>query len=270
MTETVLLTGSAGEIGRHLRRTLRREGRRLRLLDVADQAPLEPQEAADLVTASFSDPEAIREACRGADAVVHLGGLSTGGYSWAQYLEVNVEGTRRVLEAARESGVPRVVYASSHHAVGFHPTTTGAIVPDDLYPRPDSYYGLSKVAGEALASLYHDRYGLDVICLRIGSYRPVPTDERVLWNWLSPGDCTRLVEAALAAPSPGFVVVWGVSANARRIASLDGSSAIGFVPLDDAEDYADRVAGAAPDDTGRIGGAFTAPDFDDPPYRTAT
>ena len=70
----------------------------------------------------------------------------------------------------------RVIYASSRHAVGFHPKYAGTSVPHGLCPRPDSYYGVTKVVGEALGSLYHDRYGLDVVCLRIGSYRAVPTD----------------------------------------------------------------------------------------------
>jgi uronate dehydrogenase len=78
----------------------------------------------------------MTEACEGVDAVLHLGGLSTVGYSWDEYLDVNVNGTRCVLEAARLCGVPRVVYASSHHAVGFHSNTPGRTVPDYLYSRP--------------------------------------------------------------------------------------------------------------------------------------
>ena len=264
MTQTVLITGSAGAIGRHLRTTLRRGGRHLVLLDVVEQAGLEDGEDATILHASFTDAGAMRAACAGVDAVIHLGGLSTSGYSFADYLALNIEGTRQVLEAARLGGVGRVVYASSHHAVGFHPNTPGSTVPDYLFPRPDSYYGVSKVASEALASLYHDRYGLDVICVRIGSYRTVPTDQRTLWNWLSPGDCTRLFEAALTTPSPGFRVVWGVSANTRRIASLAEAAAIGYVARDDAEDYADAVSDE-PEPWDRIGGLYSEATIDDPP-----
>ena len=80
-------------------------------------------------------------------------------------------------------------------------------------PEPDSYYAVSKVAGEALGRLYHDRHAMDVVCLRIGSFRERPSDRRSLWNWLSPDDCTRLFEAALRSPAPGFRIVWGVSAT---------------------------------------------------------
>jgi NAD(P)-dependent dehydrogenase (short-subunit alcohol dehydrogenase family) len=267
MSETILITGSAGEIGSHLRASLRREGRRLVLLDVAPQSELLEGEDAVLIEGSFTDPATIRDACRGVDAVVHLGGLSTGFNSWRGYLDVNIDGTHCVLEAMRARGVPRIVYASSHHAVGYQSSTLGHIVPDYLFPRPDSLYGVSKVACESLCSLYHDRYGIDAVCVRIGSYRKVPGDVRVLWNWLSPGDCARLFEAALSTPSPGFRVVWGVSNNSRRIASLDEAALIGYHPQDNAQDYVDEVLARASDDDsdqyGTIGGWYTAPDFDE-------
>jgi NADP-dependent aldehyde dehydrogenase len=268
VTSTVLVTGAAGAIGRHLRATLAREGRTLRLLDVAPMALAGPTEDVELVVASITDAAALAAACEGVEAVIHLGGLSTGGFAWAEYLEVNVDGTRTVLEAARRAGAGRVVIASSHHVMGRAPVDTEVALAEYDYPRPDSFYAVSKVAGEALGSLYHDRHGLDVVCLRIGSYRERPTDRRALWNWLSPGDSTRLFEAALDVPSPGFRVVWGVSANRRRIASLEEATAIGYVPLDDANDYAEEVL-ATPDASDPavrdlVGGAFAVADFDEP------
>jgi uronate dehydrogenase len=263
MTQEILITGAAGEIGSWLRRSLRQPDRHLRLLDITTQNALEPNESARLITSSITDHDAMSEACEGVDAVLHLGGLSTVGYSWDEYLDVNVNGTHCVLEAARRWGVSRVIYASSHHAVGFHPNTPGRSVPDYLFSRPDSLYGFSKAASESLCSLYHDRYGIDVICIRIGSFRTRPTDLRALWNWLSPGDCTRLFEAALSTANPGFRLVWGVSANQRGIMSLDEARAIGYVPLDDAEEFindigvgvqAGNVQGAD-----LIGGPFTLP-----------
>ena len=96
-----------------------------------------------------------------------------------------------MFEAARRAGVPRVVFASSNHAVGFHPAVDP--VPDDLPPRPDTYYGVSKVAGEALGSLFHDRYGLDVVCLRIGTcFASAPR---------TPADCRRGSRPTTAAGS---------------------------------------------------------------------
>jgi uronate dehydrogenase len=262
-SEVVLITGAAGTIGSMLRHSLARPGRHLRLLDVIAQDPLAPGEDAELIVGSFLDPAVMANACRDAAAVVHFGGLSTNEFEWDEYLEVNINGTYVVLEAARAAGVSRVIYASSNHAVGFEPIDGGSPVPDYLFPRPDSLYGVSKVASESLSSLYHDRYGLDVICLRIGSYRERPTNIRELWSWLSPRDCARLVEAAMTTPHPGFRVVWGVSANRRGVVTLDEARAIGYHPLDDAEVFADELTatshGDGRDDPPRLGGSFTSP-----------
>jgi len=267
--QKILITGSAGNIGTLLRRSLAQPGRLLRLLDVAKQPALESGENAELIVASFLDRSALEEACRDVNAVIHLGGIAAGGSTWDEYLEVNVTGTLIILEAARKAGVPRVIYASSHHAAGFLPNNTGATIPDYAFPRPDSFYGVSKVASESLCSLYHDRHGLDVICLRIGSYRERPTNQRVLWNWLSPGDCARLFEAAITTPSPGFRVVWGISANTRAVVSLDEAMSIGYAPKDNAEKYADDVAPTLDSDDpparDLLGGPFTATTFDAPP-----
>jgi uronate dehydrogenase len=259
--DVILITGAEGSIGSMLRTSLRRPGRHLRLLDVRPLSPLEPGENAELIAGSFLDPVTIGAASVGVRAIVHLGGLSHAGYSWPEYLEVNIHGTQVLAEAARRAGVERVVYASSNHAVGFVPLHEGGVVPDHEYPRPDSYYGVSKVASESLLSLYYDRYGLDAICLRIGSYRERPFDRRSLWSWLSPDDCTRLVEAALTTRNPGFRVIWGVSANSRAAVSLDEGRAIGYEPLDNAEDYASEIVDEQPT-WNDVGGPYTAPDLE--------
>jgi uronate dehydrogenase len=259
VTETLLITGAAGRIGGMLRPRLARAGRTLRLLDVA--AIDDPGEGEEVVTASVTDLDALTDACRGVDAVVHLGGIS-GEAAWSEILEVNIHGTFTVFEAARRAAVPRVVFASSNHAAGFHPAVDP--VPDDLPVRPDTFYGVAKVAGEALGSLYHDRYGLDVVCLRIGSCFEEPPDARALATWLSPGDVARLVDAALTARAPGFRVVWGVSDNTRRRFSLTGAAELGYRSADDAEAYADRDLASDPWTDAFVGGGFCGPHHDEP------
>jgi len=257
MPSTVLITGAAGRIGGYLRPRLRRPDRRLRLLDV--EQPADPGAGEEIVIGSVTDVQLIQRACRGASAVVHLAGIPTEA-EWPRILESHINGTWSVLDAARETGVPRVVLASSNHATGFSPRGDDP-VPDESYPRPDTFYGVGKVAMEALGSLYADRYGMDVVCLRIGTCAQRPADVRALSTWLSPDDAGRLVEAALTTPSPGFRVVWGVSANTRRWWSYAGGEAIGYHPVDDAEQYAaELLAGGepAPDDPTltRVGGPW--------------
>jgi NADP-dependent aldehyde dehydrogenase len=248
VTERILITGAAGRIGTALRPLLARPGRVLRLLDLNPVKPADDDRDEEIVQASFADPEAVVEACEGVDAVIHLGGKPGEG-SWEELARVNVEGTRQVLEAAVRQEVPRAVLASSIHAAGFW--TRDDLGPDGLLPagvppRPDTYYGVSKAAVEALGSLYHARYGIDVSCLRFGAYRTAPISNTDLVNWISHEDGARLVEACLAAPAPAACrVLWGLSANARSWFSLAESAAIGYLPLDDAERFVDDIPGAA-------------------------
>ncbi|MBE1492962.1 nucleoside-diphosphate-sugar epimerase [Amycolatopsis lexingtonensis] len=258
--QRVLITGSAGVVGTLMRPRLKREGRVLRLLDVAPQTASDASE--EIVTASVTDAAAMASACEGVDALIHLGGHSREN-SWEATLDVNINGTHTVLEAARSAGISRVILASSNHAVGFRRNDED--LPADSSPRPDTYYGVSKAAIEALGSLYHSRFGMDVIVIRIGSCfeTPLPLGPRGLTTWLSPDDGARLFEACLAAPSPGYRLIWGVSDNTRRIYSLAEAEALGYKSLDDAEVYADQLA-SRPAPTGAaaeyVGGPFcTAP-----------
>lgn len=258
--QRILLTGAGGVIGTFLRTRLASSTRVLRLLDrVALPAP-EPGERVQLRTASVTDLDAMREACIGIDAVIHLGGLSREA-PWADILEHNIHGTYTVLEASRRAGVGRVIFASSNHAVGYH-RNYGGPAPDYLFPQPDTYYGVSKVTGEALGSLYHDRYGLAVICVRIGTCCERPLTERMLGTWLSPDDCGRLMEAAISVSRPGFRVIWGASANTRGRYSLAEARAMGYQPRDDAEAYASEVTAADELDLTYLGGEFCSRELD--------
>lgn len=255
---TVLLTGAAGGIGTMLCERLPGYGHVLRAFD---RVPVPG--VADTVTADLADDGALRAALRGCEAVVHLAGIPVES-SFENILRTNVEGTYRLYEAARAEGVRRVVYASSNHAVGFtpRPPDGSGAVPAATPHRPDTFYGLSKCFGEDLGRLYRDRHGIETVALRIGSCYDRPPDVRSLSTWLSPGDCGRLVHAALTAPDVGHTVVYGSSANTRIWWDLSGARALGYEPADDSERYAPALVAAhgalVPGDplTSHLGGAF--------------
>ncbi|MFE9425617.1 NAD-dependent epimerase/dehydratase family protein [Kitasatospora sp. NPDC006697] len=229
----VLLTGAAGRIGSSLRELLPGYGYRLRSFDLLP-VPGDP----GAITADLLDAGALAAAMEGVDAVVHLAGIP-GEAPFADILAANIEGTYRLYDAARAAGVRRVVYGSSNHAVGFtERPAEGGSVPADTPQRPDTYYGVSKCFGENLASLYADRHGIETVSLRIGSFAPAPRSVRMLGSWLSPGDCARLVDAALSGPVSGHTVVYGISANTRAWWDLSSARALGYRPQDDAEAFA--------------------------------
>lgn len=234
---TVLLTGAAGGLGTLMRDLLPSYGYELRLLDVR---PIEGEP--DAITADLSDRAALREAVRGVDAIIHLAGISLEA-SFDKILKSNIEGTYNLYEAAREEGVPRIVFASSNHAVGYTPRPQAGdpLIPIDTPHRPDTFYGLSKSFGEDLAQLYWDKHGLETVSVRIGSCFPEPSSVRMLSIWMSPADGARLFHAALTAEDVQHTVVYGSSANTRLWWDLSTARALGYEPQDDSEPYAEKI-----------------------------
>ena len=228
----LLLTGAAGGLGRELRPRLRRLARTLRLSDVAEMAPAGPGE--EVMTAVLQDAAAVDRIVAGSEAVVHLGGISTEG-PFAPILEANIVGVWHLYEAARRHGVRRVVFASSNHVTGFY-RQDETIRPTDPM-RPDGHYGLSKAFGENVARFYFDRYGIESVCLRIGSSFAEPRDRRMLATWLSYDDLERLVVASLTAPVVGCSIVYGVSDNTATWWDNTSASHLGFRPQDSSERF---------------------------------
>jgi uronate dehydrogenase len=231
----VLITGAGGVIGTALREGLAGQYD-LRLCDIR---PLgETRAGEEHVVADLVDPEAAIAAARGVDAVVHLAGIPREN-TWDKILPNNIAATYNLFEAARLAGAKRIVFASSNHVIGYYRADRD--VGTDVMPRPDSRYGVSKVFGEALGRLYADKHGMSVICLRIGSFRAAPENERQLATWISPRDMVELTIRSLEAAGVHFAVFYGVSANTRRRWRDDAATAIGFQPRDNAEAYAARL-----------------------------
>jgi L-arabinose 1-dehydrogenase [NAD(P)+] len=246
----IAITGASGNVGRQ----------------VIDAFPDEElslfshSESEDLETTPIevSDREAVFEALEGQDVVIHLAANPDPRAEWDALSEPNVEGAYNVYAAAVEHDLRRVVFASSNHAVNMDNTispsrpestvaTPDVVRPDDP-PAPDTYYGVSKVFGEAMGHYYARRHGLDVINLRIGwlltreSLREEVADrdgagERYARAmWLSPEDCRRVIRAAATSSLPETpFVAHGISDNAERFLSLSETMlGLEYRPQDDA------------------------------------
>ncbi len=258
----LLITGAAGGIGRVLREGLAGRYDLLRLADIAPQAPAAAGE--ECLTLDIGNLDATFSACDGIDCVVHLAAVPVEPEenAWAQILPANVVGTHNVFEAARRAGVRRIVFASSNHVVGFHRRETEVDAEASL--RPDSFYGVSKVFGEALGRLYADKHGLSVACLRIGSFREQPKDRRQLATWISHRDTVQLFRRCIEAPSFRFLVAYGVSDNAESFWSNRGLEWLGYIPEDKAEEHAHHLTDAPEEDALSRqfhGGSFCAMNF---------
>lgn len=251
----VAVTGAAGNVGREV----------LAALDDHDVTPITHRDRDDLdgPTLDVTERAAFADALSGEDVLIHLAGNPSPDADWDGVFETNIGGTYNAYEAARESGVERVIFASSNHAVQMHNVAdpadpesmredARAVRPDDP-TRPDSYYGVSKVAGEALGDLYSERHGIEVVNLRIGwlmdeeELRATQTEENgggeesaararfARAMWLSPRDCRAVVRRCVEADLPeSRVVAHAVSRNDDRYMSLTETTlALGYRPRDD-------------------------------------
>jgi len=227
--KTILITGASGDVGTHLRRELASKYR-IRASDLrTPKVTFKNQVFMRADISKFSDAMRIT---KGVDAIVHLGGYSVEG-PWEGILSANLIGCYNVFEAARRNGVKRIVFATSNHAVGFY--RRDETIDHRVYPKPDSRYGVSKVFGEALGSLYADKYGMEVFNIRIGNVNPQPVDKRRLSIWISPRDIAQLVTIGIEHPDIRFEIVYGVSGNKRSWYDNSNAYRLGYKPQDDSE-----------------------------------
>ncbi|WP_268766034.1 NAD-dependent epimerase/dehydratase family protein [Knoellia sp. Soil729] len=234
-----MLTGATGTIGLLLA---------ARLDDDYDlvqhgRTPRSAQQEHGLERADLTSYEDVAPLMDGVDTVLHLAGEASPEADWDAVLAANIVGYRNVLEAAREAGVRRVVYASSNHAMGMYDRLQEWPVYPHHLPRPDSLYGVSKVFGETLGRFYHDEHGLDVISLRIGwcSEDPMLADEEILHAmWLSEDDTEQAFRRAIEA-EVRHGVYYVVSDNPNRRWDLTSTMLdLGYRPKDSWEDASGR------------------------------
>lgn len=264
MLERILMTGAAGGVGQLLRPLLQPMAAEIRLADIAPISDLRDGE--EYVELDVADADAVNAAVQGCDAIIHLAGVSVE-KAWSKIRPANIDGVYNLYEAARANGKPRIVFASSNHVIGFH--TQETYLDDTAAPRPDGLYGVSKCFGEAMASMYHDKFGIETAIVRIGSCFPEPANLRMLSTWLSAADFARLIERCLTVPRLGCPIIYGVSANDSVWWDNSSVSYLGWKPRDNSEIFRDKVAASGerpgPEDPAAKyqGGLFTQ----DPIYK---
>ncbi len=234
----ILITGSGGMIGKVLREGLRNQYELIRCLDISDQEAASAKE--EVIKCDLRDVDGLNKAMHGIDCVIHLAGVSVED-SWEKILPANIEGCYNAFSIAQQNNVKRFIFASSNHAVGFH--RRERFIDTDVQTRPDGRYGVSKVFGEALGRLYADKYGVQVACLRIGSFRPnnKPADIRQLNTWISHRDMIGLTKACIDHPGFHYEIIYGVSNNLRNRFDNTPVKHMGYRPVDNAEDFRDEV-----------------------------
>jgi nucleoside-diphosphate-sugar epimerase len=238
----VLITGASGSVGRYLIPLLSR--RRALRPTARNPAYVErPADAGDIRDAAF-----VRRVLMSCSEVVHLAGCSDPRATLSEAISGNVEMTRGLLSAAADSGVRRLVVASSAHVTGLYDDMELEGRIEASWPvLPCCPYGESKVMVERLCADFHEQTGVSIIILRLGWALDRPHCQRAFRQWLSPNDLFQLVDLSLAS-DVGFGIYYGVSDNPKRPWSIENAEKeLGYHPLDSSEAF-EEPSGPHPED----------------------
>ncbi len=213
-----LVTGGAGFIGSNIVDELLRRGHNVTVLDdfsSGKEENLSPALAKiRLIRGDICDLEAAREACEGADYVLHLAARTSVPRSVKDPIEtnhVNIDGTLNVLVAARDARVRRVVYAASSAAYGETPSLPKT---ETMLPAPISPYGVTKLVGEMYAQVFGRAYGLENVSLRFFNVFGPRQDPSSQYS----GVLSRFILAILEGSAP---VVYGDGQQSRDFTYVD-------------------------------------------------
>lgn len=192
-------------------------------------------EGEEIMLCDLADNGAVLKLLEGVEAVLHFGGISVED-KFEPIMQTNILGLVNLYEAVHKAGVKRVIFASSNHVTGFYRTTDR--VDADMPVRPDSFYGVSKCFGEALSRYYYDRFGIETVCVRIGSSFPEPKSARMLTTLLSYDDLVELIRCALFAPRVGHTIMFGTSDNNASWWDNSKAGFLGYRPKDSSRKFA--------------------------------
>jgi nucleoside-diphosphate-sugar epimerase len=250
MTDHILVTGSAGTIGRAAVEGLTAAGLPVVGFDLVPSPGLPPDRS---IVGSLTEGELVRKAAAGARCVIHLAATpddarfprgtapDDGDNFLSELLPNNIVGTYHVMEAVRKGGVPRVVLASTGQVVDNHIRTGRVPVTPQLLPEPRYLYASTKVFLEALGQVYARQHRIEVLAVRLG-WCPRPGQEQEFRQsefgpdvYLSPGDAGRFFVLAVTAKQlPAYSVVYCTSRPAEKVLHdlFETTRILGYEPQD--------------------------------------
>ncbi|MEK6421260.1 MAG: NAD(P)-dependent oxidoreductase [Burkholderia gladioli] len=229
--KTLLVTGAAGGVATRVRPWLR-EHYNLRLLDLRAAGELAANETA--VVGDITDRDAVLRAAQGVDGILHLACAYSLDIDFEATLDANYRAQLYLLDACREHGIGRFVFASSHHVLGQH--RVDGFAGDDAPVAPDGFYALSKVFGEAACSLYAHRHGIKALSIRIGNADDRVADGRRQHIWVSGRDLAQLIRIGFEHEAITHDVVYGVSRCPAPFFDNARAVELGYAPQDSALD----------------------------------
>jgi uronate dehydrogenase len=231
----ILVTGAAGGVGTCFREFAAGKYD----LVCFDKVPM--QGVPDAVVADLADLEALKKAAQGCDAVLHLGARATDDDFMSVLLPSNVVGTYNVYEAARQAAIKKFVFASTEQVNMGWRKAKSYISPENLR-YPTNLYAATKCFGEDLGRMYSSRFGMSVICLRLGWVLVPGRVSQILDRMggmpdyaVTARDTNEVIARSLEVESIPYAAFNVFSRNAAGFCDLSPlEKVLGYAPQDDA------------------------------------
>ena len=250
MTNHVLVTGSAGRVGRAVVDALVKAEQPVVGFDLVPTPGLPNDQC---VVGSLADLNRLQQAGTGAKCIIHLAATpddarfprgaapDDGDNFLTELVPNNIVGSYQVMEAARKLGIPRVILASTGQVIAGHLAAGRVPVTPESPPDPRYLYACTKVFLEALGKVYAQQHGISVMAVRLGWCPRAGQEEELQQHemgrdvYLSPGDAGRFFLAAATVQSlPPFSIVYATSQPVRKMwYDLSETTRLtGYVPRD--------------------------------------
>lgn len=233
-SKRILVTGSAGRLGRAAVRELVSRGHHVVGFDRVPTPGLPPEQS---VVTTLADVDAIHRSVAGVECVIHLAAApddaqfprgeapDDGDNFLSDLVPSNIVGPYHVMEAARKAKVPRVILASSGQVIDGHLREGNIPVTATSPPRPRYLYASTKVFLEALGQVYAKQHGIDVLAVRLGwCPRDLGQVAEIRGSrlgqdvYLSPGDAGRFFAAAVESDNvKGYAVLYATSRPTEQL-----------------------------------------------------
>jgi nucleoside-diphosphate-sugar epimerase len=227
-SQHILVTGSAGRVGRAAVAELAARGHNVLGFDVR---PTPGRPAGQSVVSTLADVESLRRAASGASTIIHLAATpddlrfprgappDDDDNFVSELVPNNIVGSYQVLETARRLGIPRVLLASTGQVIDGHLRDGRTPVRADSPIRPRYLYACTKVFLEAIGQVYSAQHGIAVLAVRLGwcprdggQVEEIRQSELAQDVFLSPGDAGRFFAAAVETTNwPAYAVLYATS-----------------------------------------------------------
>jgi NAD(P)-dependent dehydrogenase (short-subunit alcohol dehydrogenase family) len=234
MSKLILVTGSSGRIGKAVVAELQRRGHAVRGFDRYPTPGL-----SDMIVGTLTNPAEVAASVRGVHSVIHLAATPDDADFLAEIVPNNIVGVYHVFEEAQKAGVQRIIAASSGQVV-WHQRTRGPLPIDaNVQPTPRYWYAAAKVFLEAAGRSFAEKFGMEVIAVRLGwcPRTPEQVEEIRAAEWaqdvyLSPGDAGRFFTCAVEATLESkFNILYATSRAKRALYDLETPKRLlGFEP----------------------------------------